>query len=166
MTLTEQEMLKEKLHYDPDTGIFTALHSHSKRVKGQPVGYLDSNGYVVIGFNCKVCLAHRLVFLYMLGDWPTGPVDHKNGDRSNNSWSNLRVVSNSTNSRNRKKSKNNTSGTTGVYFQKDSNKWYASIYVEGKVKHLGLFDYEQDAIFARMTAEKKYGYWVDKVRED
>lgn len=164
--MEDQELLKQKLHYDPDTGIFTALHSHGTRVKGEPVGYLTKDGYLVVGFNHKTPHLHRLAFLYMQGEWPTGAIDHKDGDRTNNSWDNLRVASRSTNSRNRKKNKNNTSGTTGVYFCAGRGRWDAYIHTDGKRKSLGSFMYEEDAIFARLTAEKDFGYWLDRTRED
>jgi len=49
--MDEQTLLKEKLHYNPDTGVFTALHSHGGRVKGEPVGSLSRSGYLVAHFN-------------------------------------------------------------------------------------------------------------------
>ncbi len=112
--MEEQELLKQKLYYDPVTGIFTALHSHGGRVRGEPVGYLNSNGYLIASFNGKAHLCHRLAFLYMTGNWPTGDVDHRDTDRVNNKWDNLRDVTKSVNSRNKSVQKNNTSGVVGV----------------------------------------------------
>lgn len=54
------------------------------------------------------------------------------------------------------KHKNNTSGVIGVSWNKVSGTWQAHI-------GLGNFVHKEDAILARMTAEKEYGYWLDKV---
>lgn len=161
--MDEQELLKQKLHYDPETGIFTALHSHGTRVKGEQVGCLSPHGYLVAHFNGKNHLCHRLAFLYMTGDWPELDVDHKDTNTTNNKWDNLRVVTKSVNSRNRSVQKNNTSGVVGVSWHKARRKWQANIRVNGKQVSLGFFEYKEDAIFARMTAEKNFYYWVDKV---
>ena len=161
--MTEQELLKEKLHYDPDTGIFTALHSHGTRVKGESVGSLSPRGYLVAHFNGKLRLCHRLAFLYMLGEWPELDVDHKDTVKTNNKWINLRVVTKSVNSRNKSIHKNNTSGTVGVSWNTRRSRWVATIYVDGRLLHLGYFQFKEDAVLARMTAEKDYGYWLDKL---
>jgi len=99
----------------------------------------------------------------MTGEWPCGDVDHKDTDRVNNKWNNLRDVTKSVNSRNKSQHKNNTSGSVGVSWHSKREKWVATIYVEGKQLHLGYFDFKEDAILARMTAEKENGYWLDKV---
>ena len=55
----------------------------------------------------------------------------------------------------RKEASNNTSGHRGVY-RRENGKWRASIGFQGKVYNLGTFiDYE-DAVKARVEAEKKY----------
>lgn len=51
-------------------------------------------------------------------------------------------------------SRKNTSGVTGVYYNKLVNKWVAQIYKNGKNKHLGIFSNKEDAIEARRKAEK------------
>ena len=66
-------------------------------------------------------------------------VDHINLDRLDNRKSNLRLCSMEQNRKNRKKTKNNTSGFKGVYFHKDTEKWLAQIKSDKKHYHLGLF---------------------------
>lgn len=56
---------------------------------------------------------------------------------------------------NQKISSNNTSGYTGVGFNKRKNKWYASIMFQGKTYWLGYFIEKDDAIKARQIAEEK-----------
>ena len=67
-TILAQKELKELLHYDPETGIFTWLVSPSSKVKaGSIAGHVHLNGYRYIQVNCKRYLSHRLAWLYMTG---------------------------------------------------------------------------------------------------
>ena len=60
------------------------------------------------------------------------------------------------NSRNKSKLKSNTSGITGVSWDKKRNKWIASVYYKRKRVHIGYFINKEDAIRARIEAETKY----------
>lgn len=51
---------------------------------------------------------------------------------------------------------NNTSGVTGVIWDKSRNKWIAKITFKGKVYTLGRFENKKDAIEVRKRAEEKY----------
>ena len=70
-------------------------------------------------------------------------VDHENLDRLDNSIKNLRWVTSSGNNRNRKS--RGSSEYLGVSWNKQNGKWEARISIDGKNKHLGLFDDEEDA---------------------
>lgn len=83
-------------------------------------------------------------------------VDHINGDKLDNRKDNLRICSQSFNCFNSKLSKNNTSGFRGVSWLKCSGKWNPTITKDRKKIHLGLFESKEDAIRARIEAEKKY----------
>jgi hypothetical protein len=157
--ITQQE-LKEQLHYDPNTGIFTRLVSNCNRVKvGDVAGCVCSTtGYLKIYIHSKPYKAHRLAFLYMTGSFPEHQADHINHNRIDNIWSNLREVTNQENQRNCKLSKNNTSGVVGVYWDIRSKAWVAQIAINRIVKKLGRFKNKQDAITARKEAEIKYGF--------
>ena len=89
----------------------------------------DSDGYAVAIKNYEIIRFHREV---MGIDDPKIQIDHKNGDTFDNRKSNLRVCNNQKNSFNKNKNSNNTSGYKGVYFDKDRNKWRASIQFNGK----------------------------------
>ena len=54
-------------------------------------------------------------------------IDHIDGNPSNNRKSNLRYCNNQENSRNLKIHKNNTSGVTGVWYDKTRDQWVAEI---------------------------------------
>jgi len=83
-------------------------------------------------------------------------IDHINGDPWDNRKSNLRPCNSSQNSMNMRICSSNTSGYTGVYFNKSANKWIASITANREKMHLGYFKNKQDAIDARQKAELKY----------
>ncbi len=82
--------------------------------------------------------------------------DHIDRNSLNNRKYNLRPSTISENNQNRSKMSNNTSGVTGVYWNKKANKWCAYIMYDNKRLHLGSFLEKDDAIKARLIAEKKY----------
>ena len=82
--------------------------------------------------------------------------DHKDRNELNNRKYNLRLCTKQENSMNSSKSKNNTSGIIGVYWDKQNEKWMASIGINYKSKYLGRFINKNDAIKARLLAEIKY----------
>lgn len=164
--MTEADFVKNRFHYNPDTGIFTRLFAKAGHKVGDVVGSPDDRGYLRTSFNGRVVKLHRLAFLYMLGHWPIGGVDHRDGVVSNNVWSNLRVASDSTSSRNRGKSTRNTSGTVGVSYDTTINKWRAYVSVNANMKMLGCFDTKEQASESRKKGEKEFGYSVDKLRKD
>ena len=82
--------------------------------------------------------------------------DHEDRNPLNNRRYNFRKATNSQNSSNRKLMKNNTSGVTGVSLDKKTNKWMARIQVENKRIIIGKYIDKDDAIRARLRAEKKY----------
>lgn len=83
-------------------------------------------------------------------------VDHIDGDRSNNRLNNLRVTKKLKNPINCKKYKNNKSGVIGVYWNSRLEKWCASIGINKKIIHLGVFEVFEDAVEERLKAEKEY----------
>jgi hypothetical protein len=139
-----QEKLKESLMYDHLTGIFT--RKKYGRI-GKNAGGLDTYGYVHIGVNGKQYKAHQLAWLYYYGEIPNGQIDHINCNRQDNRIENLRVVSSTINALNRSVAK-------GVY--KHQSKYRARIKLNGKHLHLGLFDSEDLAKKAYLTAKKQY----------
>lgn len=176
MPLT-QEILKELLHYDPDTGVFTWLHRDLRWFKkerscrsfntwaaGMVAGWMSATGYWYIGIFGTKYKAHRLAFLYMIGEFPKNDTDHIDGNRINNRWNNLRDVTRSENLKNQAFRKNNTSGFLGVCWHKGTGKWLAQIKVGGKNFHLGLFEDIGDAVSARHAANIKFGFHINHGR--
>lgn len=82
--------------------------------------------------------------------------DHINRSEFDNRKENLRQCTHQENIRNSSLSKNNTSGFTGVYWDKRSEKWFASIMIDGKNKYLGCSTDKNKVIYLRLQAEAKY----------
>lgn len=140
------ELLRQELSYDPDTGEFV----RRKKSKGrQPqkcnVGTISPHGYQQIRVLYTRYHAHRLAWLYVHGDWPSGYLDHINGDTLDNRMENLRVVTKAQNSANQGKQCRNTSGHKGVYWDKNRGKWTVQIGVNRRYKYLGRYDTVEEA---------------------
>jgi hypothetical protein len=108
--------------------------------------------------------SHRIIWKMVHGEDPI-EVDHIDGNKSNNSISNLREASRNTNLMNRPLTKRNTSGITGVWFSKGKQKWTAAIKSNSKAIYLGVFDSKNDAAKARRDAEIMIGYPSPHVRD-
>lgn len=143
-----QKELKEELHYNPDTGVFTWLkHKGDYKRVGQEAGGLD-DGYRRIAINGRIYRAHRLAFLYMEGSFPPHMVDHINDNKSDNRYCNLRKATNSQNQRSRAGCINSVSGYKGVSPIKSTGRWRAVIQTSGKRKHIGVYTCKHEAASA------------------
>lgn len=85
-------------------------------------------------------------------------IDHIRGEHSrhDNRKSNIRIATPSQNGMNKQLLKNNTSGVTGVSWNRKSGKWHSYIEINYKRINLGNFDNFEDAVNARKEAEEKY----------
>lgn len=148
--------LRDVLTYDPIAGTFTWNKTvNARAVAGSKAGAYRDTGYLVIGWNGQSLLGHRVAFYLMTGEYPTSEVDHINGDRKDNRWSNLRLCKNGTNGQNKKKMNNNTSGFTGVDWINKRNKWRAQLRINGSSKHLGYFSDVNEARAVYVAAKEK-----------
>jgi hypothetical protein len=151
-----QRRLMELLSYDHISGEFTWVSRPANCIQiGDIAGTIDKkSGYARVVIGRRVYSQHRLAFMYMLGYIPPY-VDHKNGIRSDNSWSNLRESTAFGNNANKKAKSGSSSGLKGVTYQKSRNNWRAKIMVRGKFYHLGEFDNPIDAHEAYCNASKR-----------
>lgn len=101
----------------------------------------------------KTFRVHQLVAMAFLNHKPCGyklVVDHKDNNPLNNKLSNIQVVSARENTS--KDRSGYSSKYVGVNFDLKNNKWRAAIFIDKKVKYLGLFDNEERASIAYQFA--------------
>ncbi len=155
-----QARVRELLHYDPLTGIFTWLvhrRSHAGRVApGVVAGQINKYGYRVIGIDGERHFASRLAWLYMKGVWPDDEVDHENRRPGDDRWDNLRPATSGQNKCNRGARSDNKSGVIGVAFDGARGKWRATMVIGGKRVLYARFGTFDEAARARRAAELQH----------
>jgi hypothetical protein len=154
--IPDVEYLKTVLGYDPETGVFTWLVNRGGTARvGTVAGNIQKMGYRYINFRGKLVGAHRLAWLYVHGVWPNGDIDHINRMRDDNWIANLREATRSQNMRNSIRVRTASSPLQGVCWDKQAQKWLASITSNGKQIHLGRYE----------TAELAHEAYVKACRE-
>ena len=162
-----RERLLEILSYDRLTGVFIwkerardqfksdrELNRWNTRYSGKPAGTPNQDGHILINISKTQFLAHRLAWLYVHGEWPTGQVDHWDVNPSNNVISNLREATHSQNLANRGPRRTSKSGVKGVHLR--DSRWIAQIYANGKKRHLGSFNSMEAATSAYSRAAVEF----------
>ena len=141
-------------HYDATTGVFTRLTSAGGFHVGTEMGKTDTYGYRQLTINGRSYLAHRMAWLYVNGEWPSGEIDHIDGNRSNNSIINLRVVPRMGNTQNIKSSRvTNILGILGV--SRSGKKFISRINTQNGQIHLGTFNTPEEAHDVYVEAKRK-----------
>lgn len=139
------EFLKH-LNYDPVTGHLWWKIRGQHRMMDRPAGSITGKGYRDVKLFNKSYRANRVIWAMVTGAWPKYQVDHKNLNKDDNRWDNLREATNAENGRNRSKLRNNSkSELKGVSWHKHIKKWCASIRVDRKLIHLGYFNTPEEA---------------------
>ena len=134
------EYVRSLLDYDPETGVFrNKVTRSSGSLVGAVVGCAGNRGYLKVRINKRTYTLHRLAWLWMTGEWPSGDIDHINVDKLDNRWKNLRLANDSQNRANTFANRNNTSGRKGVSWDKKHKKWHARIMVNGNSIFIGAF---------------------------
>lgn len=156
-----QTELKEYLHYDPDTGYFTWLKKPNKKIYlGSRAGTIHKNGYRQISFKGKNYPEHRLVWLYVYGNFPKAKhiIDHINHKRDDNRLTNLREITIAENNRNASKNKNTHIGEQGIWYCKRRKRYIAEIQFNGKKVFQKSFTDINQAILQRKTKLLELGF--------
>jgi len=150
----EPSELRAVLRLCPVTWKFIWLKDIGRAKQGQIAGTVQNNGYRIIRFEGRCYLEHHLVWFFFYGAWPP-QLDHRNGNRSDNDPSNLRLAGNSENAANSKTFSTNTSGFKGVSIT-PTGRWRAYIMKDGKQIFLGVFSDPQAAHEAYQLAAAKF----------
>lgn len=164
--------LRERLTADPETGSLTwnyyagARGCWNARWAGRPAFTADNGaGYRQGRVDGVTLKAHRVLWALVYGAWPTGELDHINGDTADNRIANLREVDRGANCRNVKRRKDNTTGRVGVWASPSGRRWHAAIVAQKQRVFLGSFASFNDAAAARDLAEREYGFHENHGRE-
>jgi len=152
MTIT-QARLREALFYSPIVGVFEWRRSGRRIRRGFLAGRVCPNGYVRLCVDGRIYPAHKLAWLYMHGEYPECPIDHIDGDRSNNAINNLRLATPSENSHNMRLQKSSRTGVKGVALVR--GKYEAAIRKGGKYLFRKSFDTIEEAEKAVRDARNK-----------
>ena len=87
MALTHSR-LKELVNYNPETGVLTRKIATSSKVKaGDSIDSIE-HGYLRGYVDGKRYQIHRLVWFIYYGVFPSGNIDHINGNKKDNSIKN------------------------------------------------------------------------------
>lgn len=155
--MNELDEIRQMLSYCPATGEFRWRVDRGRIKAGDVAGSVDkSTGYLQIRANYKLLLGHRLAWFMIHGKMPSGIIDHINRSRSDNRITNLRDTSQRKNQWNRNLNKNNTSGVSGVYWNKMCKKWHVQMEDMGRKIDLGMYADINDA--AKVVEEYKQQY--------
>jgi hypothetical protein len=158
----ELNVLKEYLHYNPDTGDFIWVKSPAYFLQtGNIAGHISkSTGYSIVKLKGIKYKAHKLAWLFSYGTWPKSKIDHIDCIKHNNILSNLREVTDSQSSCNIKRNSLNSSGVKNIGWHKGSNRWRVRIAVKGKPAYCGYFssleEAEKIAIAKRIELHGEY----------
>lgn len=141
--------LREIIRYYPETREFEWIERKRGRRLGRfTLGTGRKYPHIIIeGVDYD---AHRIAWLWMTGEYPESgfTIDHKTRDTRDYRWENLRLATPSQQMQNRFDSGRNTSGHTGVCWDKNRRKWLVRV---GK-KHIGRFDSFEEAVAVREKA--------------
>lgn len=160
-------MVNKKYNKYDLTGEYGIGYTYNTNKDGINYFYFDLEDYNIIKDYCwffvnegyltaKVPNTGKHVLLHKLLLPDAEQVDHIKHILYDNRKSQLRPVTRTQNHWNQKKYTTNTSGCTGVVYNKKSESWESRIDVNGKRIQLGIYKKYDDAVNARREAEEKY----------
>jgi hypothetical protein len=157
------ERLNQALRYDQATGkVFCKSKCSIRLPVGDEVGHPHTKGHVtylratVDGVRYYV---HTLVWLMLGKKIPDGMmIDHEDGNGLNNRLSNLRLVTRSGNAKNMRRRLQNTSGTSGIAWCKQTKTWKCRVRSEGREVWIGRFSSIDEAKSAVFKARLDHGF--------
>jgi hypothetical protein len=164
-TLPTADEVRALLDYEPGTGVLRwkqrpglsgAVKIWNAKHAGRSAGSKRRDGYWQVSICDRLFLAHHLAWAIMTGAWPEMNIDHKDTDRANNCWANLRQASGTQNQGNRRINRNNKTGFKGVHRKRKDGRFVAQLQMKGRVVQLGRFLCPNDAHAAYIHAAQRY----------
>lgn len=149
------QQLRERLSYDPETGVLRRRRAIRGSAANSIVGCDSGRGYIKVAVHGRRYYAHRLIWLWMTGQWPDADVDHINGNPSDNRWVNLRAATRSQNLQNLIHKPAGASGVRGVTWDARNQRWRAQLRVNKTYVDVGRFESIEDAERAYLAAKRK-----------
>jgi hypothetical protein len=163
-------LLEECFLVDFETGVLTWKVRPMSHFVSSPVGgawntkyankiasFVDPEGYKRVTINYSSFKHHRIIFGLFHNDSNPPPIDHFDGDKTNNGISNLRPALGSINHKNTAKKKSNTSGITGVCLLTHRLRWVVRIDSDEKRISKTFKDFFEACCF-RKSMEIKLNY--------
>lgn len=155
-----QQLLRELLDYDPETGVFRWRKPSGPQHKGavgKEAGCVDTDrsGHVRrrIGICRRLWPAATLAWVYMTGQWPPATVDHINQKGDDDRWRNLRLADHAKQMVNRR-----NWGTCPRGVSQYGKAYMARITKDGVTYYLGTYDTAEAASTAyEMAAFNLHG---------
>lgn len=132
------EALRDAVHYDQNTGIFTSAYREGIHVKG----IHDKQGRLFIVVNSRKYAAERLAWFLVTGKWSKRKIQHRNGNIADNRFNNLEEV------RSIERKISRITLPEGVHYSESDKKWVAVVYRNRQHYHLGRYTSERSAIKA------------------
>lgn len=123
MISNESTFAAHLFSYDPATGAI--LKGGKRRDAG------GGNRYRRVCHDSNRVLAHRLAWRIQTGEWPEHEVDHRNLDKHDNAWSNLRAATSAQNKCNNPALASSKTGERGVFFDAANERWCISLQFAG-----------------------------------
>jgi len=127
----------------------------NREAAGHAVSYVQSGGYISVKINGVSYQVQRVIWRMVTGKDPLSKdVDHKNTNKTDNRWANLRLATPSQTMHNRGLRRTNTSGCTGVHWT-DSGTWRVEFAVNRVRYHFGCFSSRKKAVSVCRTERRK-----------
>lgn len=147
-------LIKKHLSYNATTGVLRWKIRQGHRSKDR-AGWRDKHGYWNICFLGYAYKQTHAIWAYKTGRWPRRQVDHKDLNRGNNRWRNLRKATNAQNKHNTTKHRDSRSPYKGVCWDIRHKYWVARICLRGKTTWLGAFKTPEAGYRAYKKAARK-----------
>lgn len=148
--------------YEAETGKLFWARAKPKINIGDEAGWIERRRHTIyrrVCLNGEKLYVHRIVWEMHYGHIPAGlEIDHEDGNGLNNRLENLRLVTDLVNNQNARKSVKNTSGFSGVSWDKRSGQWRAYAKTANQQIHLGYFAVLEHAAEAARSQRDRIGY--------